>query len=207
MKTILAILMMLTLMVSGCESGPEEAAEEVGRDVDQAEAKVNQTENEDREEPLDLDEEQVSEEEDLWVHYEDATWEDNYNGLVTEIVKVAVSDQMPTLSEPEDFSHSAVGVQFRIENTTEEKFVTYPDQATLVTSTGEQIDMPDMWLSDNIGGEINRGVIKEGGVFWYLERGHAEEIEWILLEWSTRQGSERDFGSERIEYEVELKLQ
>jgi len=63
-------------------------------------------------------------------------------------------------------------------------YTTYPDQATLVTSTGEQI-VADMFLSDHLGGEIHEGVVKQGDVFFYLERGAASEIEWVKLEWSS----------------------
>ena len=83
-----------------------------------------------------------------------------------------------------EVTSSAVGVKMKIENTTADKiYTTYPDQATLVTSTGEQVEA-DMWLSDNLGGEIHEGVIKEGNIIFYLERGKAEEIDWIKLTWS-----------------------
>jgi hypothetical protein len=66
--------------------------------------------------------------------------------------------------------------------------------------------MPDMWVSDSIGGEIDKGVIKEGNIIWYLERGHAEDIEWIKMEFSGHQGAEDDFEAEMKEYEIELQL-
>ncbi|QWC23524.1 hypothetical protein KJK41_03935 [Bacillus haikouensis] len=122
-----------------------------------------------------------------------------------EIQKAVVSDKAPTM-EDENAKASAVGVKFKMENTTDGKFTFYPDQAVLVTSTGEQIDMPDMWVSDSIGGEIDKGVIKEGNIIWYLERGHAEDIEWIKLEFHGHQGPEDDFESEMKVYEIELQL-
>ena len=42
----------------------------------------------------------------------------------------------------------------------------------------------DMWQSDDLGGEIHEGVIKEGNIFFYLERGEAESIEWVKLTWN-----------------------
>ena len=145
--------------------------------------------------------------EDIWTYYENATWSDNFKGLKTTIQKVVVSDKAPGYDEEgNEITTSAVGVKFQIENTTEGKFTTYPDQAVLVTSTGEQIDMPDMIVSDHIGGEIDKGVIKEGDVIWYLQRGNAEKIEWIKLKWSARVGGEDTLDGERKEYEVELKL-
>src|SRR5690606_27379842 len=103
-----------------------------------------------------------------------------------------------------DLTASAVGIKFKLENTTEGVFNTYPDQAVLVTSTGEQIDMPDIFMSDNLGGEIEKGVIKEGNIIWFLERGHAEDITWIKIKWSATQGDLFGDG-ERKEYAVELQ--
>jgi len=143
---------------------------------------------------------------DMWTYYENATWEDDYKGLKTKIQKVVVSDKAPGMDdEGKEITTSAVGVKFQIENTTEGKFVTYPDQATLVTSTGEQVQA-DMLLSEHIGGEIDKGVIKEGDVFFYLERGEAEKIEWVKLSWTGHEGDEDNFQAETKEWETELKL-
>ncbi|MED4991016.1 hypothetical protein [Parageobacillus toebii] len=49
--------------------------------------------------------------------------------------------------------------------------------------------MPDMLVSDPLGGEIDKGVIKEGDVIWYLQRGNAEKIEWIKLKWTAHEKS------------------
>lgn len=144
--------------------------------------------------------------EDFWTVYDNATWEDDFKGLKTSVLKVAVSDRAPNKDDSTKSDGSIVGVKFRIENTTDGKFTTYPDQARLVTSTGEQIDMPDMWLSDNIGGEIDKGVTKEGSIVWYLERGQIENITWIKLEWNSRVGPDDDYLAERKDYEIELKL-
>jgi hypothetical protein len=145
--------------------------------------------------------------EDIWTYYENATWSDNFKGLKTTIQKVVVSDKAPGYDEEgNEITTSAVGVKFQIENTTDGKFTTYPDQAVLVTSTGEQIDMPDMLVSDPLGGEIDKGVIKEGDVIWYLQRGNAEKIEWIKLKWTAHVGGEDELDGEMKEYEVELKL-
>ncbi|UXH46470.1 hypothetical protein N5C46_10635 [Rossellomorea vietnamensis] len=186
----------LVMMLAGC--GGDAAVEELDKNETQkAEAKTTSASEEKTE--------KKAQEEDIWTYYNDATWSDDYNGLKMEIQKVVVSDKAPTM-EDENAKGSAVGVKFKMENTTEGKFTFYPDQAVLVTSTGEQIDMPDMWVSDSIGGEIDKGVIKEGNIIWYLERGHAEDIEWIKMEFNGHGGAEDDFESEMKEYEVELPL-
>lgn len=144
--------------------------------------------------------------EDIWTYYEDATWDNDYQGLKQTIQKVVVSNEAPMINdEGKEEIASAVGVKFKIENTTDGKFVTYPDQATLVTSTGEQIDA-SMIASDHIGGEIDKGVIKEGGVIFYLERGEADKIEWVKLSWNGHKGGDDEVSEEYKEFEVELKL-
>lgn len=152
------------------------------------------------------DENADAKEADIWTYYENATWSEDYKGLKTDIQKVVVSDKAPGMDDDgNEITTSAVGVKFKIENTTEGKFVTYPDQATLVTSTGEQVDA-DMLYSEHIGGEIDKGVIKEGDVIFYLERGEAEKIEWVKLTWDTREGSEDNYDTETKTFEVELPL-
>ena len=158
-------------------------------DSEKAEAKVDNTSTEDVKE----DSEKEDDVDDIWTYYNDATWEEDFNGLHSEIQKVVVSEIAPTF-EDSKAETSAIGVKVLIENKTEDKlFTTYPDQATLVTSTGEQVEA-DMWMSDHIGGEIHEGVIKEGDVIFYLERGEAESVEWIKLEWNSTDETLADEG-------------
>lgn len=132
------------------------------------------------------EEETEAEAEDIWTYYENATHEEVWEGLTIKVDGVAVSDEAPGMDDSgNEIITSAVGVKFNIENTTADKmYTTYPDQATLVTSTGEQVEA-NMWESGDVGGDIHEGVIKDGDVFFYLERGAASEIEWIKLEWSS----------------------
>jgi hypothetical protein len=200
MKKLLMIPLFL-LLLAACnnvdtiqQSEDEKAKAKVGENASKESTNEDKQQNEKKKE-------------DIWTYYENATWSDNFKGLKTTIQKVVVSDKAPGYDEEgNEITTSAVGVKFQIENTTEGKFTTYPDQAVLVTSTGEQIDMPDMWVSDHIGGEIDKGVIKEGDVIWYLKRGNADKIQWIKLKWSARVGGEDELDGEMKEYEVELKL-
>ncbi|WP_181349379.1 hypothetical protein [Thalassobacillus sp. CUG 92003] len=206
---------MLTALLVGAVSlsacGEDAAKEELEENDDnKAEAKVDDeataSESESETEAAETEAAKEGEKNDLWTYYDDVTWSDDFNGLKSEIQKVVVTEKAPTM-EDETAEESAVGVKFKLENTTEGKFTTYPDQATLVTSTGEQIDMPDMFMSDNIGGEIDKGVIKEGAIIWYLERGKAKEIEWIKMSWDARKGAEDNMEMDkRKDYEIELDL-
>jgi len=207
MKKFLSFLvvgLLSMMMMAACAT--DSATDELEKNDDnKAEAKTGDESTPTEEESAESEKEEEAKAEDVWTYYENAKWSDDYNGLKMEIQKAVVTDKAPTV-EDENANASAVGVKFRMENTTDGKFTFYPDQAVLVTSTGEQIDMPDMFVSDNLGGEIDKGVIKEGNIIWYLERGEAESIEWIKLSFSGHQGPEDDFESEIKEYEIELQL-
>jgi hypothetical protein len=146
------------------------------------------------------------EKKDIWTYYNDAKWSDDFKGLKTEIQKVVVSDKAPNKNDNTKFESSAVGIKIKLENTTDGVFTTYPDQARLVTSTGEQIEMSEL-MSESLGGEIEKGVIKEGNVIWYLKRGHAEDITWIKLKWRANVGKSSNITKDSLkEYDIEIKL-
>ncbi|MGP4070157.1 hypothetical protein [Halobacillus sp. B29] len=193
----------VSLMVA---CGTDEASKELeANDTEKAEAKTEEAQASDSSSSEDSTSEgDKSKKDDIWTYYEDANWSDDFKGLKSEIQKVVVTEEAPTM-EDENAKESAVGVKFKMENTTDHKFTTYPDQATLVTSTGEQVEA-DMFMSDSLGGEIDKGVIKEGNIIWYLERGEAKSIEWIKMEWDARNGSEDELSDDRKDYEVELQL-
>ena len=200
-----AVLLSLTLVLTAC-------GDEIGIEGEQSEAKTGDNGDEasadggtDEAEEADDGAENEGSGDDVWTYYDNATWSEDFNGLQMEIQKVVVTNDAPA-EDGSDGTQSAVGVKFKMENTTEDKFTTYPDQAELVTSTGEQISMPSMLYSDHLGGEIDKGVIKEGDIIWYLERGEADKIEWIKMTWDAREGPEDDFEADIKEFEVELEL-
>lgn len=141
-----------------------------------------------------------------WIVYDHITWEDYFNGLVTTIERVAVTNQMVSIEDPEDYSRAVVNVTFIIENTSGQIFTTYPDLAVLVTSAGEQIDIPDLWITDHLGGEIRISERKEGTVTWYLNSEDAESLEWIILKWYAFEGGEMDHEEVPLQKNYEVKL-
>lgn len=177
MKTI-GVLILSILLLGGCSSNKAETA------VTPAPAST-----------------QESKTADYWTVIDGATWSDDYEGLKTTVKKIVVSDKVPT---SDGATTSVVGVKFNIENTTKETFSTFPDQATLVTSTGEQIDA-DLMQSDDLGGEIYEGVTKEGNVNFFLKNGHAEDIKWITLKWYVKKGESMGDG-ERKNYDVKIEF-
>lgn len=144
---------------------------------------------------------------DPWTYYNNATWSDDFNGLKMQVEKVVVTDKAPEEADLTKKDASAVGVRFKMENTTQGKFTAYPDQAVLVTSTGEQIEAPSMFASDHLGGEIDLGVVKEGNVIWYLQRGHAADIQWVKLKFNVHVGGEDqlDGQTKTEEFTINLK--
>ncbi|GAK40791.1 hypothetical protein PUW24_21140 [Paenibacillus urinalis] len=205
---IFTVIALSVVLLVGCgnevtnikDDNPTEAKMESNSNVDS----VTSTESEGTTTTENVSEE-TENSDDIWTYYNDATWSDDFNGVVTTIEKVVVSDKAPKDGDTEDLTASAVGIKMNIENTTDKIFTTYPDQAELITSTGEQVDA-NMWLSDNLGGEIEEGVIKEGNVIWFLDRGNAEDIEWVKIKWYITEGDGFGSNDQREEYSVKLQL-
>ncbi|SFA69913.1 hypothetical protein [Clostridium frigidicarnis] len=171
------------------------------------ENKKEETKTENTKQETKQEEKQDEKKDDVWTYFENSKWEDDYEGLKTEIEKVVVTDKAIG-SDGKGNTSSAVGIKMKVTNTTKEKFTTYPDQAVLVTSTGEQIQTPNLWASDHLGGEIDEGVTKEGDIIWYLKKdGTAKDIEWIKLSWRSHKGADDKFDSKAKEYEIKLQLE
>jgi len=127
---------------------------------------------------------------------------EEWKGLEVEILGIAWAEQIY-----EDYDgnlHDIITVNFRIKNTrTSGKFTVYPDQGTLVTSTGEQVSA-NLWESDSIGGELFEGVTKEGVVVWPLERGKVDSITWVRIIFSAYDESSGLFSSKEFDIRIEL---
>ncbi|PIC65376.1 hypothetical protein CSV79_01785 [Sporosarcina sp. P13] len=74
---------------------------------------------------------------------------------------------------------TVITVQMKAENTIDETMSFYPDQATLTTDTGDQIDA-SLVLSDSVGGDFFGKVNKEGNAIFLVDTP-AEEIGEISL--------------------------
>ncbi|CDQ18505.1 hypothetical protein [Halobacillus karajensis] len=186
MKKIYPILAICiaVLFLAAC-AGNEGKEELDANDNEKAEAKVDESDTE-QASAAEKDGGDSAKEGNVWTYYEEADAKDTFEDVTFNIQKVAVSDEAPMMDDNgEEVTSSAVGVKMQVENESDSKlYSTYPDQMTLVTSTGEQVEA-DMWVSDDLGGEIHEGVIKEGQIIFYLERGHAADIEWVKLTWSS----------------------
>lgn len=63
---------------------------------------------------------------------------------------------------------TVVAMNMIVENTVDETMSFHPNQATLVTNTGEQVSS-HLWFSDDVGGEFLGKVKKEGNVLFFVK--------------------------------------
>ncbi|WP_276918278.1 hypothetical protein [Aneurinibacillus aneurinilyticus] len=196
-KTILLTgLVAVSIALAGCGE-----KQEVQKAEPATTTEVSQANTQDKEQPT------TPKKSGPWTYIEGFHWEDNYKGLKTEINRAVISNELEITDQQGQLKKvSGIGFNFVLHNTTEGKFTTYPDQAVLVTSTGEQIETPYRRATKSIGGEIDKGVTKEGNVTYILERGNADKIKWIKLTWWAHQGPETKLDSPTKEYEIELKI-
>lgn len=68
---------------------------------------------------------------------------------------------------------TCINLTFKVENTSDETLLIMPNQAKLTTNTDEQVDA-DLLLSDDLGGEYNGKVSKEGKVTFYCDTDASE---------------------------------
>ncbi|MFN3632598.1 hypothetical protein [Exiguobacterium profundum] len=89
------------------------------------------------------------------------------------------------------------------ENTSDDTVTFYPDQARLVTNTGEQIDAVFL-LSDDVGGEFLGKVRKEGGVHFQVESMPAELTEVRFVVEGPYNDQFNTIAEDRYEYTIDV---
>ncbi|WP_214884568.1 MULTISPECIES: DUF4352 domain-containing protein [unclassified Exiguobacterium] len=89
------------------------------------------------------------------------------------------------------------------ENTSDDTVTFYPDQARLVTNTGEQIDAAFL-LSDDVGGEFLGKVRKEGGVHFQVESMPAELTEVRFVVEGPYNNQFNTIAEDRYEYTIDV---
>ncbi|KAA0548527.1 hypothetical protein FZW96_08115 [Bacillus sp. BGMRC 2118] len=141
---------------------------------------------------------------DGWMHYDQAQWSNDFNGLETNIEEVVMSNHAKFLYEDgTEAEKPAIGVVFQLQNTTDRAFRFHTP--TLLTNTGESINWA-VDVSDNLSGEIQGGETKEALLVWYLEESNIDQIESIKLFWTVYDGEFADTDKVTEKYEVELEL-
>ena len=179
------VMLLFALGIAGCGGSPEAQIEDPIESETEQEDPVP---NEDQESDLDMETYLIGKSEE-------------FNGLT--VMLEAVSLAKEALGE-ESSKADAVIIHFKIHNSREDgEFSLYPDQGTLITSTGEQIKASSL-LSDSLGGDIFEGVTKEGVVFWVLEKGGVYDIEWLRVRFNAYDET-KSTGSGRLK-EFDLKF-
>lgn len=95
-----------------------------------------------------------------------------------------------------------VSLQLEVTNDSSDTNSIYPDQGTIVTNTGKQVDA-DIWMSDSVGGDFYGEVTKDGDVFFFFE-GEPEEI--TNVRYIVRSGHDEDYESfgDDIEFSIDF---
>lgn len=97
---------------------------------------------------------------------------------------------------------TVIAAYFNVENTSEDTWSIYPDQSTLVTDTGKQVNA-EIFLADEVGGEFLGQVTKNGAVPFIIEED-AEAIGSFKIVISAPHDENLESDAEDIEFEVEL---
>ncbi|MEH6940931.1 hypothetical protein [Bacillus sp. JJ722] len=173
MKRIVYIVVLLfALILSACSSDDEHVPEKTSNENPvQADAEPKKLSDDDLKAAKDTVEEGG------WIKYRGAEWEGNFDngGLKLMIHGVSVTNDIKrvsnyTGSDDVEDGIKVVNVWVELQNTTKDKkYNAYPTQATLVTSTGEQVDANPS-ITEDIGGEIYEGVSKDGSIGFVLEK-------------------------------------
>lgn len=84
----------------------------------------------------------------------------------------------------------------------------YPNQATLVTSDGQQVEA-NMYSSDDYDGEINKGVTKSGTTLFALTTmNSATDLKTLRLKWSGDYDTDNyDDNNSSHDYDITINLQ
>lgn len=96
-----------------------------------------------------------------------------------------------------------IQMDLNVENTADEDIMFYSGQATISTSTGEQLES-DMWLSDHIDGDMMSGTNASGTFFFVLENSDAADVESVRLTWNAPNNEDFESVGEDVDIEVEF---
>lgn len=90
-----------------------------------------------------------------------------------------------------------------VENTSDDTISFYPNQARLVTNTGEQVNA-DIVISEDVGGEFLGKVKKEGGVLFYVDSMPSELTEVRFVVEGPYNEQFTKIEEERYEYKIDV---
>nr|WP_106780179.1 hypothetical protein [Lysinibacillus timonensis] len=181
-KYILTLALLLSLGLAACTGGEETTNESTDNTTNEETAKNTPSPDEEaeQEEEVSTDENvQESELGTLTVNYKKEDLGISHEAGPMNLTLNAV--QVATLEVSEDYKESfenedvvtVVTINMTAANSSDQTISFYPDQATLVTDTGQQVDA-DLWYSGDVGGDFLGAVTMEDDVVWVLK--HDEDI-------------------------------
>ena len=98
---------------------------------------------------------------------------------------------------------TVVAMNVIVENTIDDTVSFHPNQATLVTNTGEQVTA-DLWYSDDVGGEFLGKVKKEGNVLFFVEAMPEELTEVRFIVDGPFDVNYEQIAEDRYEYKIDV---
>lgn len=98
---------------------------------------------------------------------------------------------------------TVIALNMIAENTVDDTVSFHPNQATLVTNTGEQVT-PDLWFSDDVGGEFLGKVKKEGNVLFFVKAQPEELTELKVVVDGPFDENYNQLAEDRYEYKVDV---
>lgn len=222
-KKIVTILMasMMALSVMGCggDNGKKvESQKEISAEEKPEKEQVEEQEATDKEVSAETDESttgEVVEQDGLRKEPVATNKELNLEGeagpfkYVIEGVQVskltATTDEMAQLLGIEKNKEVAlVAINASAENTTEDTLSFYLGQATLTTSTKEQVD-PEGFLSDYIDGEFLGNVKHSGNLIYILKQSNAEDITGLTLHIDAPHNENYEDVGDDVKIDITLK--
>jgi hypothetical protein len=132
--------------------------------------------------------------------------ESQENGPFTiTLLNANLAELEPSEMYADFFDHDVVtlvGLEVEVQNTTSDTNSIYPDQGTIVTNTGNQVDA-DLFFSDDVGGDFLGEVTKSGTVFFFFD-GDTESIENVRYVIGSGHGEDWENFGEDIEFSVDF---
>lgn len=98
---------------------------------------------------------------------------------------------------------TVVAMNVSVENTIDDTVNFHPNQATLVTNTGEQVTA-DLWYSEDVGGEFLGKVRKEGNVLFFVETMPEELTEVRFIVDGPFDANYEQIAEDRYEYKIDV---
>lgn len=135
----------------------------------------------------------------------------DHGGVVITVEAVVLSpyeimpDEFKSFTEDTDYwtDVQTVGAfQISVQNTTDQTINVHPDQGTVVVGN-EQVDTA-LFMSDDVGGEILAGVMKDGAVLFGLKRQAPNEV--TSVRYLIGGPFDNDFNDIGDDYEFEITI-